>query len=71
MKGELEAEVVDALRTGPSPVHGIAERVPADGAEVLDLLLDLEHRGIVRRRDTRGVPALGTWWELTSVDAAR
>ena len=66
---ELEAEIIDALRFGASPVHGIAERVHCDGEEVLDVLLDLEQRSVVRRHPDPSpkLPAIRTWWELTAL----
>ena len=64
---ELEAEIVDALRFGASPLDGIAECVRCDAEEVLEVLLDLEQRDLVRRHPVRGqpVPAGRRWWELT------
>ena len=65
---ELEAEVIDALRFGASPLDGIAECVRCDNEEVLDVLLELEARDLVRRHPVRGgpVPAGRRWWELTT-----
>jgi hypothetical protein len=63
---ELEAEILDALRFGASPVDGIAERARCDAEEALDVLLDLERRRLVRRHPDPGrLPATRTWWELT------
>ncbi len=65
---ELEAEIIDALRFGASPLDGIAECVCCDAEEVLDVLLELEQRDLVRRHPLRGtpVPAGRRWWELTT-----
>jgi hypothetical protein len=65
---ELELEIIDALRFGASPIVGITERVRCDSEEVLDILLHLESRDLVRRRKaTSGTPpAHHTWWELTA-----
>ena len=64
---EVEAEIIDALRSGASPVEAIAECARCECEEVLDVLLDLEQQAIVRRRTSGGdrVPATRTWWELT------
>jgi hypothetical protein len=65
---ELEAEIIDALRFGASPVTGIAERVHGEPEEVLEVLLELEGQDLVRRRPaTNGrLAAHQTWWELTA-----
>jgi len=63
---ELEAEVLDALRFGASPIGAIAERTRCDADEVLDVLLDLEQQSLVRRHVAPpSTPALRSWWELT------
>ena len=64
---EVEAEIIDALRSGASPVEAIAECARCECEEVLDVLLDLERQAIVRRRTSGSapVPATRTWWELT------
>ena len=63
---ELEAEVLEALRFGASPVGAISERARVDPDEVLDVLLDLEQQSLVRRHPAPpSTPALRSWWELT------
>jgi hypothetical protein len=65
---ELEAEIIDALSFGASPVTGIAERVRGEPEEVLEVLLEMERRRVVRRHPASAArePAVRRWWELTA-----